>query len=450
MIFRVFGAVLAGISLAVVPALAQTTQPRIVDLPPYQASTTWTGFYLGAGFGGGAMVDHLVASSGGISLTDDAGGQGVLAAIYGGYDFQVTPKALVGVLAEGSWTGIQSQAAANVLGANATASIQPNFGFSALIRAGVMPTPSNLLYLVGGYSGQNFHSTGNASAAGAVASFARDDFFNGWTLGAGFETQLQAGWSAKLEYRYSQFETRSLPGTSFVASPSLQTVRLGLTYRFGGGGAEGHESAADGGGATGKVNWTGLYLGAAGGGIASTNYLGASLPGLGGSIGAGSQGFLGSVFGGFDYQIAPQAVVGILGDVSFSNPQSITALSAGAVGASVSASSNTSWSVLARVGYLPTQSTLLYAAAGYTGEQVTTTANAFVGGANATISESDVVNGWTVGPGIETALGSGWSTKLEYRYSQYETKSLFGGGATIQPSTQTIRAGLSYRFGVGQ
>jgi opacity protein-like surface antigen len=42
----------------------------------------------------------------------------------------------------------------------------------------------------------------------------------------------------------------------------------------------------------------------------------------------------------------------------------------------------------------------------------------------------------------------GWSTRLEYRYSQYETRSMLGGGASIQPSTHTVRAGLAYKFGV--
>jgi outer membrane immunogenic protein len=245
MIFRVFGLGLASGLVVIGSALAQN-QPRTVELPPYQAGQSWTGFYLGLGFGGGAMVDHLSSSAGGVSLSNDASGQGVLASVYGGYDLQVMPKALVGVLAEGTWTSIQSQASANVPGANATTSIQPNLGFSALIRAGMMPTASNLLYLVGGYSGQNFHSTGTASAAGAVASFTRDDFFNGWTLGGGLESKLQGGWSAKLEYRYSQFESKTLPGTFVVASPSTQSVRAGLTYKFGGfDAANGRDTADD-------------------------------------------------------------------------------------------------------------------------------------------------------------------------------------------------------------
>ena len=441
--FRGWALAMTGLCTALGSAQAQD-QRRPVDIPPYQPVQTWTGFYLGAGFGGAVMVDHQSSSAGAASVTTDSGGQGVLASVYGGYDFQVLPQALVGVLAEGNWSGAQSQSSVNVGGANATASIQPDWGFSAVIRAGVMPTPSNLLYLLGGYSGQNFHSSGSALVPGAVASFTRDDWFNGWTVGGGLETRLQGGWSAKLEYRYSQFENKVLSGTNILASPSLQSVRAGLTYKFG----EFAANQPDPGGSA-KANWTGLYLGGAGGVIGSTYILGASVPGASASTSLGGQGVMGGVFGGFDYQFADQAVVGIMGDLTWANPQALTALSGFGAGASVTTTSSMAWSVMGRLGYLPMPSTLLYAAAGYTGEQINTTISAFVPGAGGVASENDVVNGWTIGPGIETVIADGWSTRLEYRYSQYETKTVLGG-ATVQPSNQTIRAGLSYRFGVGK
>jgi outer membrane immunogenic protein len=64
------------------------------------------------------------------------------------------------------------------------------------------------------------------------------------------------------------------------------------------------------------------------------------------------------------------------------------------------------------------------------------------------LQSNDTLSGWTVGPGVETVIFGGWSTKLEYRYSQYETRSMLGGGTSIQPSTHTVRAGLAYKFGV--
>ena len=103
---------------------------------------------------------------------------------------------------------------------------------------------------------------------------------------------------------------------------------------------------------------------------------------------------------------------------------------------------------MGRVGYLPTPSTLLYAAGGYAGQNVTSTATASVGGANAFASQDNMFHGWTVGPGVETVVTGGWTTRLEYRYSQFQQQQVVSG-VGLQPSTHTIRAGLAYKFGIG-
>jgi outer membrane immunogenic protein len=158
------------------------------------------------------------------------------------------------------------------------------------------------------------------------------------------------------------------------------------------------------------------------------------------------QALLGSVFGGYDWQMSESAVIGFMGDATWSGPQSASSMNGSGGGVSLFSRSNFSWSALARVGFLPTRSTLLYAAAGYAGEYITTTGNAYVGGASADIRRDDYVNGWTVGPGIETVVSGNWSTRLEYRYSQFEEKQVVPG-ATVQPTMHSIRAGLSYKFG---
>ena len=105
------------------------------------------------------------------------------------------------------------------------------------------------------------------------------------------------------------------------------------------------------------------------------------------------------------------------------------------------------WSVLGRLGFLPTPSTLLYAAAGYTGTTFTTSISAGAGGAFASASQDTTLGGWTIGPGVEMRIADGWSTRVEYRYTQFGQASAYG--ATFQPSDQTVRAGLSYKFGIG-
>ena len=103
---------------------------------------------------------------------------------------------------------------------------------------------------------------------------------------------------------------------------------------------------------------------------------------------------------------------------------------------------------MGRLGWLPIPSTLLYGAVGYTGMNVLATGQAVAGGLSAFAQGETTVNGWTVAPGIETVITGGWTTRLEYRYSQYEQKQI-AAGVTAQPSTHAIRLGLAYKFGVG-
>ena len=435
-------AILASITCSA-PAAAQTG----TSIPPDAFGPVWTGFYIGAAFGGGAMVNKLNTSAGGAAFNvDGLGGGGVLGSIYGGVDYQILPKAIIGALAEATWSGFQSSASAQVPGAGAVATSTTGFGWSVLARAGFLAHPSTLLYLVGGYTGQTINSSGTAVAGGAVASFSRDDTVHGWTVGPGFETMLTGGWSAKLEYRYSQYGTTNLGGSSINLTPSTHAIRAGLAYRFGGITPPSSDEPATTRPAV--TNWTGVYGGVAGGGGAVVNSVSTAFGGASASVTGAGQGLLGSVFAGADYQFAPQGLVGLMGDFTWSGLQSTASLSAGGGNATIAAQANRAWSVMGRIGYLPTPSTLLYAAAGYAGQNVTSTATAFAGGASAFASQDTAFHGWTVGPGVETVVTGNWTTRLEYRYSQFQQQQVVSG-VNIQPSTHTIRAGLSYKFGIG-
>src|SRR5260370_5168618 len=248
---------IAAATVLALPAfpLAVRAQSRSGELPPYVSS--WTGFYFGAALGGGAEVLKNNSTVNGVSFNNQGvGGQGVLASIYGGYDLQVLPKALVGVLAEGTWASAKTSVNAQTPGTNANIGTQPDLGFALLARAGIVATPSTLLYLTGGYAGQNFHTTGTAAAGGAFASFTRDDWYNGWTVGGGLETRLQGPWTAQLEYRYSQFGTRTV-GNGITETPSLHAIRARLSYKFGAPDAAAADEAPP---SPSTVNWTGPYL----------------------------------------------------------------------------------------------------------------------------------------------------------------------------------------------
>jgi len=385
----------------------------------------WTGFYVGAAFGAGGAVNKL----------DTAG-----------VDYQITQRGVIGLLAELSYSGFAGSASAQLPGAAANVNMNTGLGWAVLARAGVLANPTTLLYLVGGYAGQNIRTDGFVTGGGGSASFSNDQTVNGWTVGPGFETMLMGNWSGKLEYRYSQFGRTTLAGTNIGLNPSNHAIRAGISYRFGGLGVASSSEQTPPGPAS--VNWTGVYGGgAAGAGMGFGKVNAAAGTGSTG-FDSGGQGLLGSVFVGADYQFAPQALVGVMGDFTWTGIQSTVSITAPGGSAYLSAEANRQWSVMGRIGYLPVPSTLLYAAAGYTQLNIHATATAVLPGSMPFASRDTTLSGFTVGPGIETVVTGGWTTRLEYRFSQFEHKEV-AAGVTMQPSNHTIRAGLSYKFGIG-
>ena len=437
-------AVLA-VLLSSAPATAQN-QP--VAIPAKDFGPVWTGFYVGAAFGAGGAVNRLESSTPALSTTfDGGGGSGVLGSIYGGVDYQITQRGIIGLMAELSYSGFQGSASAQVPGANASLNMNTGLGWAVLARAGVLANPTTLLYLAGGYAGQNIHTDGFVTVPGASASFSTDQTVNGWTIGPGFETMLGRNWSGKLEYRYSQFGRTTLAGTNIGLTPSNHAIRAGITYRLGGLGVVSSDEQAPPGPTS--VNWTGIYGGVAAGAGMGFGKVSALAGNASTSFDSGGQGLLGSVFGGADYQFSPYALVGVMGDFTWTGIAPTLNIATPGGGAFLSAESNRQWSVMGRLGYLPVPSTLIYAAGGFAQLNVHATANVALAGGGTTFASRDTTfNGFTVGPGIETVITGGWTTRLEYRFSQFEQKEpVFG--ATMQPSNHTVRAGLSYKFGMG-
>lgn len=434
------------------PSLVSAQAPPASIPPPVPIQDfgpVWTGFYAGAAFGAGGMVNKINTAGGGVSSAFNGGGQsGVLGSIYGGVDYQLTQRGIVGLLGELSYGGFQGTVnATTAAGTAASVSQNSGFGWSALARIGFLASPSTLLYMAGGYTGQIIQSNAFASGPGGTANASTSNTVNGWTVGPGFESLLTNNLSAKLEYRYSQFGSQTLAGTGISMQPSSHAMRVGLTYRFGGLGVVASDQSF---GSTYQTpfNWTGVYGGVAAGGGMGFGRLNARAGGNTAGLDSGGQGLIGGFFGGADWQFSPRAVAGVMGDFTWQGLQSSATITTPFGGATASAQANRQWSVMGRVGWLPVPSTLLYAAGGYSQLNVQSTVSGSALGV-ATFGQSNTAfNGFTVGPGVETAVTGGWTTRLEYRFSQFEQQQL-APGVSLQPSNHTIRAGLSYKFGIG-
>lgn len=426
------------------PAAAQTSP---VTIPAKDFGPVWTGFYVGAAFGAGGTFNRLDAGGPGLNTNVHGSGQsGVLGSIYGGVDYQITQRGILGLMAEASYAGFNGSVSASAPGAFAQVNQNSGFGWAVLLRAGFLADPATLLYFTGGYAGQIISTNGTATVPGGAASFSTNNTMNGWTFGPGFETMLTNRLSAKLEYRYSQFGRQTIGSTGVSMEPSTHAIRAGLSWRFGGLGAvESDQSFA---GNSQPFNWTGVYLGGAiGGGMGFAQTKTFAGP-VSTSFTSGSQGLLGGFFAGADWQFSPQALVGVMADYTFQGIAGGINLTVPGGSAYATAEQNRQWSVMVRLGWLPVPSTLLYAAGGYSQLNVHASAGASLAGVAAFAQRDTSFSGFTVGPGIETVVTGGWTTRLEYRFSQFEQKDV-APGVTYQPANHTIRAGISYKFGLG-
>ena len=120
-------------------------------------------------------------------------------------------------------------------------------------RVGALVDPTTLVYGTGGLAVGNFKMSSTATAVaqgyrGAVgtttnplggpittiaASVSDNATLAGWAIGAGLEKKFAPHWSAKVEYLYLDFGSRTfLSGTGLDTSVRLRDhiVRVGLNY----------------------------------------------------------------------------------------------------------------------------------------------------------------------------------------------------------------------------
>lgn len=182
--------------------------------------------------------------------------------------------------------------------------------------------------------------------------------------------------------------------------------------------------------------WTGVYAGLhAGYGFANTSV---SVPGLFGFSGIGANGWLVGGKVGADYQFARRWVVGMLAE---GNLQGIdTTISAGGVTVA-RVSGDLRWAIRARLGFLLTPETMIYATGGWS-QGRTTFSLTGLGSAGL------MTNGWQIGGGIETRLAGNFFLHAEYVHTFTNSIGQFAP-LVVRPTSGTVRLGLSYRFGMG-
>jgi len=188
-------------------------------------------------------------------------------------------------------------------------------------------------------------------------------------------------------------------------------------------------------------NWTGFYIG---------GHLGSAFAGNN-SLQGGNARFLGGVEGGFDYQFAPNWVVGAEAQYSWLNNNTTGVAFPG--GALVTSRNNELGSVTGRVGYTWGPA-LLYGKGGYAWRDNNAIGVSVAGAPAPFATTGGQKSGYTVGGGLEYMFAPSWSAKAEYQYYNFGTTTFTAGppavvGARLKDDEHSVKVGVNYRFGWG-
>lgn len=230
--------------------------------PPPPPVFSWTGFYVGGevggawGYQGVSIASPAVADQANVSSS--LHGSSVLGGGVAGFDYEFAPALVVGIGGDFAWTHISDTTTGPNLFADGApvgsggvtwsrnvdwlASVRGRFGYAAM--------PNALLYATGGaawartgYSGLDTFEDGCPNCGAVSFGTTR----TGFTVGTGIDwAPWSNNWVFSAEYRYYNFPGANAPAyytglpaipanlvTNFIwHDPSIQTVRVGLSYKF--------------------------------------------------------------------------------------------------------------------------------------------------------------------------------------------------------------------------
>lgn len=208
-------------------------------------NSPWTGFYVGGGAGLGAWTatSKVTINSIALTATQTQGGKGGYVTLTGGYDYLFKHSIIGGVFVDGDLGHLSGTNAFSGLVSNLSET--GNFALGA--RIGKLISPTILPYLAGGYSRAYFDNMNYnlAIAGGGFSGLSSPSFTtSGWFLGAGLEVNLFCNWFLKGEYRYANYNSKSVAINGTVAGipltantqlpfhPTVQTFQAVVTYKF--------------------------------------------------------------------------------------------------------------------------------------------------------------------------------------------------------------------------
>jgi outer membrane immunogenic protein len=213
---------------------------------------TWTGFYVGGQLGYAWGSDRSEINVPGFPFTFVSRDQelsGAVGGVHGGYNFQ-TGLAVFGAEADLELAGIEGRdhrtGSDLFAGFTTSSDMKINFQGSLRARLGFALLDRMMLYGTAGAAFASIENTYTATlppgnifgAPSGTAAATFDEMRWGWTAGAGVEYAFLSKWTARFEYRYTNFSAYKnsiavlTSSTYSEQDPDFHTIRIGASYRF--------------------------------------------------------------------------------------------------------------------------------------------------------------------------------------------------------------------------
>jgi outer membrane immunogenic protein len=439
---------LNGVALAIsVPMTGADAADLPIAQPAYKAPVvapfTWDGVYIGAH--GGYVWGTDTSSFPGFGVASSLNPKGGFGGGQIGYNTYLTSNWLIGYELDLSGGNLDVSGPSWLPTAFSATSKTDYFG-TARARVGY-GIDHWLLYATAGEAWAHNIFDETAIGSGAVV-FGRNQFYLGWTAGAGVEYALDRNWSVKAEYLYADLGKEWDTVFSFSERSTeltLNMLRLGVNYRFDGSAGAPVASAYPVKAAppVAVSPWFGSYFGVQGGyGWGQSNVVNSEIPTTpADTSNLSPSGPFGGIQSGYNWHIAPNWVFGLDSESSYGNlSQSGTSSPYG-----FAVNTKVEWfgSERVRLGFLATPSVMLYGTGGLGWAYVKFT-DTGLGTDIGSFNQYRI--GWTGGGGLEWAFLPQWSAKLEYLYYDLGTyQDTFGmGQKTSSLTLNTVEVGLAY------
>jgi outer membrane immunogenic protein len=250
-------------------ALAASTSVQAADLPfkaapaAVPAAFDWSGIYIGGHIGGGWATNDLsdpgIAIIGaflGLPPVQTVDSSGILGGVQAGWNYQIG-RLVLGTELDFSWADINGNNTATFApgiggpGTGLTRALTANTDWigTSTVRLGYAHDRFMLYSKAGvAFAHTNYTSTWNTfgpGAPGIIFTGAGDKTQVGWTVGFGGEYAFWNNWSAKLEYDFMDFGSKTvaingvvggvggLPASfGLVNEQIVQEVKFGVNYKI--------------------------------------------------------------------------------------------------------------------------------------------------------------------------------------------------------------------------